>query len=450
MKTTIVLGGILLGGLGLGALTTEKKEAPKQGDYVLHEWGTFTTVSGSDGVLLTGLQREEEHLPSFVHSHFGMENGTRRYNPINFLQPNAGGGKNPVPQVVAQQMMMFKGFWRRDLRNVAVKMETPVVYFYTDEELKVDLRVGFKGGSISQWFPQRAEGETPPKVSRLFPVAKKEGEEALSAEQQAKSMGVIDFGKGYDGWIRWKVDVLPRDEVDPVKLFRSEETLAWTYPKVQKAAVVRNELGEHEDYLFYRGVGNFAQPVTTTVDSEENLGIHNTGSEKVPFAFVFERDKGVTRYAVLKDGVKAGESVVVKESEMTAATKNWKEEVYVPMRDGLVRAGLYPEEADGMVRTWWKSYLETQGLRVFWVEPQGFTNEVLPMEISPAPKESVRIIVGRSEVLRPRFEQELVAKITSEKEEDEGWENRYLNDRFGIAYQQRVKALTMLPKTVKR
>jgi hypothetical protein len=32
--------------------------------YDLHEWGTFTTVSGSDGSLLTGLQREEEPLPS--------------------------------------------------------------------------------------------------------------------------------------------------------------------------------------------------------------------------------------------------------------------------------------------------------------------------------------------------------------------------------------------------
>ena len=43
--------------------------------YQLHEWGTFTTVAGSDGTLLTGLQREEEELPAFVHSHFGFENG---------------------------------------------------------------------------------------------------------------------------------------------------------------------------------------------------------------------------------------------------------------------------------------------------------------------------------------------------------------------------------------
>jgi hypothetical protein len=49
--------------------------------YQLHEWGTFTTVAGSDGVLLEGLQREEERLPPFVYSHFGMENDSPRLSP---------------------------------------------------------------------------------------------------------------------------------------------------------------------------------------------------------------------------------------------------------------------------------------------------------------------------------------------------------------------------------
>ncbi len=41
-------------------------------DFTLHEWGTFTSVSGSDGVLLPGLQGEEERLPGFVFQHDGM------------------------------------------------------------------------------------------------------------------------------------------------------------------------------------------------------------------------------------------------------------------------------------------------------------------------------------------------------------------------------------------
>ena len=45
-------------------------------DYTLHEWGTFTSISGSDGVLLPGLEREEEALPMFVKSHEGMRHNS--------------------------------------------------------------------------------------------------------------------------------------------------------------------------------------------------------------------------------------------------------------------------------------------------------------------------------------------------------------------------------------
>ena len=205
MKTKVILGGCLLVAVGLaGALSSEKKET-SSGD-VLHEWGTFTTVSGSDGVLLTGLEREEEHLPGFEYSHAGMENGTLT-DPGTFVMVEdmvkfEGGKPMPPHLVPMMNMMRLKGFHpRRQLRGVAVKMEAPVVYFYTDEEVKVDLRVGFKGGSISQWFPHRSAGEVVPKMTQFWPMVAKEGEEVPSLEEQEKAMGLIDFGKDRDGWI---------------------------------------------------------------------------------------------------------------------------------------------------------------------------------------------------------------------------------------------------------
>jgi hypothetical protein len=67
------------------------------GTYQLHEWGTFTTVSGSDGVLLEGLQREEEQLPPFVHSHFGLENG-QYGDPLEYARrPSRASGEGPSP-----------------------------------------------------------------------------------------------------------------------------------------------------------------------------------------------------------------------------------------------------------------------------------------------------------------------------------------------------------------
>lgn len=67
--------------------------------YEIHEWGTFTSVSGSDGILLNGLHHEEERLPFFVHALSGMQN------------------RGPS---------MTKG-WMRPVRNVTIKMETPVI-----------------------------------------------------------------------------------------------------------------------------------------------------------------------------------------------------------------------------------------------------------------------------------------------------------------------------------
>src|SRR4030095_12320626 len=34
---------------------------------IVHEWGTFTSMYGSDGLVLEGLQHEEEKLPAFVY-----------------------------------------------------------------------------------------------------------------------------------------------------------------------------------------------------------------------------------------------------------------------------------------------------------------------------------------------------------------------------------------------
>ena len=123
--------------------------------YELHEWGTFTTVSGSDGKLLCGLQREEEALPIFVHSHFGMENGQfpspTEYNRI--LREHGTIGFVNLGQ---------KGLGRRPVSGVTVKMETPVIYFHSDTGFKARVKVGFNGGTISQWYPGRSGGESLP------------------------------------------------------------------------------------------------------------------------------------------------------------------------------------------------------------------------------------------------------------------------------------------------
>lgn len=213
--------------------------------YDLHEWGTFTTVSGSDGGLLTGLQVEEEHLPSFVYSHLGMRPQPHgqylAYNPmmVNSFAHN----RNQVfvmedakKQIIPMSGM--KGMPRASLQNVTVKMETPVIYFYGDDTPKVNVKVGFHGGTISQWYPQRKSGDTPnllkkdeQKISDKF--------KTFVGNREMVKWQPIDFSKSYDGAIEWDVEILPKSEADAGMTFKPGENTTWIYPRVPDANMLK-------------------------------------------------------------------------------------------------------------------------------------------------------------------------------------------------------------------
>src|ERR1041384_2150730 len=123
------MGVVFAGSLLLApfaALRAQQDPPPKPGNYVAHEWGTFTSMVGRDGVVLEGLQREEEALPKFVHDLLKVEE-------------------------YAQAETKFPA------SRVTQKMETPVIYFHTDEPQKVQARVGVQQGLMTQFFPLPSE-----------------------------------------------------------------------------------------------------------------------------------------------------------------------------------------------------------------------------------------------------------------------------------------------------
>jgi hypothetical protein len=392
--------------------------------YSLHEWGTFTTVSGSDGVLLTGLEREESPLPHFAHSHLGLENGN--------VSARNGFGKG----------------MGRPVAGVTVKMETPVIYFHSDKAFDATVKVGFEGGTISQWYPERSGGEILP----VPPPAA--GEE--TPQQRLERMRV-DFSKGWQGSIEWKARVLSPAESKEAIVFKPGETQHWTQPRVPEANVVQVPNGEKEGFLFYRGIGNFDPGLKITVDSDDTLKLDNQTGGAIPFIFVYEKQLGsYTRWRTLKSGVEAGKAAEVKVSDFTVRNSDlarpdaaelfghgeFNEAVYRDMVTGLKATGLLESEARAMVETWWTSYFGANGLRVFWVVPEAKTARILPLEVIPAPEKQVRVIVGRSEILRPAKEQQFLAMSRSADEQQKlTWQTTVNSDRFGVAYGKRVEAL---------
>ncbi|MEO6096274.1 MAG: hypothetical protein ABIW76_11455 [Fibrobacteria bacterium] len=175
---------------------------------MVHEWGTFTTLSSSDGRPLGGLYVDATRLPAFVHglSYFNYANGWAALDK---------------------------------LRHVTVKMETPVLYFYSEAEADVDVKVEFKGGTISQWYPATTESEHNPTAP------------------------YVDFSASpYDGHISWKAKVLaPGANPAYTTSASGQETGEWTAPRMVDANMLQGSNGEYERFLFYRGLGSIGKSI---------------------------------------------------------------------------------------------------------------------------------------------------------------------------------------------
>src|SRR5215217_9309537 len=90
MKTiTFVLAGLITA--SLPAVAKAPAAGRARADYIAHEWGTFTSVQGSDGVQLEWNPFVAEELPKFVHNtmkQVGREQGAAQANLL-FLGKDA-------------------------------------------------------------------------------------------------------------------------------------------------------------------------------------------------------------------------------------------------------------------------------------------------------------------------------------------------------------------------
>ncbi len=63
-----------------------------------------------------------------------------------------------------------------------------------------------------------------------------------------------------------------------------------------------------------------------------------------------------------------------------------------------------------MVETWRDSWFE-DGLRLLYIVPRSSIDEVLPLEITPAPANTARVFVGRIEIITPAIVAEVKAGV---------------------------------------
>jgi hypothetical protein len=356
------------------------------GRFVVHEWGTFTSFSGSDGVKLEFRPLVDEDLPHFVVDR-------------------------------AEQSGQVSPFIKWSYRAYQ-RMETPVLYFYTDRERDVNVRVDFPQGLITEFYPP---------VQEMLP--KFDYAQAQRGEPLAQS--AVDWGT---------VRLIPAEHLqtqvqDPAladcvhqHLLRSlipqatenhyafarETDAAIVHvhraPAAANPAAVDLELrmqaptGDFfEHFLFYRGLGNFTLPLHLAALMDGTFRLANSGPEPVHSLFLVTNDPDGLRWSHT-GGIGPKQTLTLTQSPEAGSLADLREAVVT----SLIAEGLYEKEARAMVKTWESSWFGEAGTRLFYIVPQRITAQLLPLRLDPQPQELVRVLVGRMEIMAPSAERQIL------------------------------------------
>jgi hypothetical protein len=153
-----------------------------------------------------------------------------------------------------------------------------------------------------------------------------------------------------------------------------------------------------EKFLFYRGVGGFEPPITATVGVDGRIDVRSLTSEPLGDVVFFENAGGIMSYQVRHAD---GGQVVFDRQAIDGPPSN--EETAPPLAELeqiLIGRGLYPKEAQAMLNTWRDTWFK-EGTRIFYIVPGATIESILPLVINPKPTETVRVFVGRVELVRP-------------------------------------------------
>lgn len=346
----------------------------------VHEWGTFTSLVGSNGVSQDGMYHEDEALPDFVHG-FGF---------VQSMIPTPQPEPQPQPQPIPRPRPCHnKGCFGDDFfaHNVITqKMETPVLYFYTDTQRTMDINVRFPQGVVTETFP--APVATQPSAGEIRNAA--------------------------NGDTTFHVDVLPQKTAaipfaDPSNIYVHARAVA--------SNIVRSG-SELEKFIFYRGIGRF-QPRLGIASRNGGVSLDIARDEDRPSAIflVHVNPQGDAQLMPVNvyNGLAEIPAADVAALEFHTAAPQKGIVKGSAMRDQLIYAltqsGLHADEAAAMINTWEHGYLHVPGLRFLYVLPRQEVDSVLPLTITPAPEAVTRVFVGRIEVLTDYAENAIVSDV---------------------------------------
>jgi hypothetical protein len=279
-------GAALLMAASIGSLHPEA--------LTVHEWGTFTSIAGDDGMAIDWEPLDgPSDLPCFVHR---FEVGAKA------------------------------------LLSGTVRMETPVIYLYGPEGSTANVRVSFPKGFITEWYP---------KANRVATF--------IGSGIPPLGPNVRQLGKDEPDSIEWPAVKLQRDsdsidfplEQPPSRYYAGRRTDS-------DALFVGDEI---EKFLFYRGVGRFQPPVAAVAGAGDRIVVRDLGPAQIPAAILFQNHDGKISYRVSGP---IGSEVTLEIPQAAANIGTLRAD----LESILIFQGLFAKEAKAMVATWGDSWFE--------------------------------------------------------------------------------------------
>ena len=371
--------------------------------YQAHEWGTFTSLVGSSGITVNGMYHEDEVLPEFVHG-FGevqarhdivmppLPNGLRAHLPPAL----------PVHRPCHGKSCFDASFY--DTNVITQKMETPVIYFYGDAHKEVEVNVKFPEGLITETFPAPV---------KTFPIK--------------SQMPVLGNGEA-----TFKIEVV--DALTGSIPYAAESNI---YSHARKVAsnIVKSG-SEEEKFIFYRGLGRF-QPKISITSIHGNLNLTATQTTRPQEAFLVDVDQSGDAQ-MLHLGSFLNRTVSADEiARLKTHQSGGSEKIAIALEQALVGSGLNEDEASAMIATWSHGYLHVPGLRLLYILPRAEADQVLPLQMTPAPESFERVFVGRIEIMLDTEEQNILTTIRTQGAAF----NAASLGRFGESKLRRVRSL---------
>ena len=343
--------------VGLLASSVCFADAPKK--LTVHEWGVFR-VHESEEMANADLRALWDNLPEFVYGHIRGR-----------LVPQHWGA-------------------------VEIR-DRPILFFHSPRPAHFTLKIDFPGGMPGVWWPAT-------QVPAIF----------ANLKQPAVSK-----------FLQWEVSVKqPSVEwfVQNVQQLKSVEKGHWfNRLRVVKAddIYVRFGPGAHyvqrEKFIYYDGL--FPQAKWVQIDvAKENVTLTNRVKHAVFDVTVIDaRGEGKVRVGRLSKLDTGATNAKVEWIEIEAS--RFASDASERLRQQLVTAGLFDDEAKSLVDLWRKEMFETPGLHAFYRLPREEYDRLLPMTLSQN-ADIVRvglIFHGHLETDLPERIAELVKQLDSER-----------------------------------